>query len=99
MRRPVAVISWAAALMIAGSWAAVKAPVEWVPTVTLPGVIISAFWGDASPRAVERYVTAPIERAVQRVPGTVNVESVSQTGVSNVTVGVAKEVDKGRYVL
>lgn len=98
LHRPVAVISWAAALVIGGVWAAVQVPVEWVPTVELPEVRIHASWPGASPRTVERYVTAPIERTIQNVPGTETVESLSQEGTSTVTLGVSSSADLGPYV-
>ena len=98
LSRPVAVSAWAAAILIAGSWAALQVPLEWVPQVELPEVRISASWPGASPRAVERYVTAPIERAVQSVPGTQHVESLSQDGVSSVILSVSKQTDLAMYV-
>jgi len=98
IRRPVAVLSWALALLLAGTWAAMDVPLEWVPQVELPEVRISASWGGASPRAVERYVAAPIERAVQRVPGVAGIQSYSQEGRTTITVQVAEEVDLGPFV-
>ena len=41
----------------------------YLPNIELPIVRISAVWPGASPRSVERYVTAPIERALQEVQG------------------------------
>ncbi len=98
IRRPVAVGAWAVALLVAGAWALFEVPIEWVPRLELPEVRISAAWPGASPRAVERYVAAPIERALQGVPGTARVESLSQEGVATVIVGVSDEVSLAAYV-
>ena len=98
IRRPVAVLSWALALLLAGTWAALDVPLEWVPQGELPEVRISASWGGASPRAVERYVAAPIERAVQRVPGVAGIQSYSREGSTTITVQVAEEIDLGPFV-
>lgn len=98
LARPVAVLAWTSALLLAGVWAAAQVPLEWVPRIELPEVRLSAAWPGASPRAVERYVTAPIERAVQRVPGTAAVESVSEEGQASVILSVADGTDLGRYV-
>jgi hydrophobic/amphiphilic exporter-1 (mainly G- bacteria), HAE1 family len=98
LSRPVAVASWAVAILFAGSWAALQLPLEWVPQVELPEVRISASWPGASPRAVERYVTAPIERAVQGVPGTQHVESLSEEGTSTVILSVSEQADLAMYV-
>lgn len=98
MHRPTPIIAWAVALLMAGGWMASRVPMEWVPTVELPEVRISTAWPGNEPRAVERYVTAPIERAVQQVAGTAGVESVSETGWSLVVLQVADGVDLGSYV-
>ena len=39
--RPTAVAIWSAALLVAGAWAASRAPVEWAPQVELPEVRVS----------------------------------------------------------
>lgn len=91
-------LAWAVALLIAGTWAAFQVPLEWVPQVELPEVRISASWPGASPRQVERYVASPIERAVQTVPGTAHVESLSEEGTASVILAVAEDIDLGAYV-
>ncbi len=98
LKRPIAVLSWAVAILLAGSWAALQVPLEWVPQVELPEVRISASWPGASPRAVERHVTAPIERAVQSVPGTRHIESLSEEGVATVILSVSDRADYAMYV-
>ena len=98
LNRPVAILAWAVALLIGGAWMATQVPLEWVPKVELPEVRVSASWPGASPRAVERYVTAPIERAAQAVEGTAHVESLSQEGRTTVTLQVGEGTDLGPYV-
>ncbi len=95
--RPVAVAAWSVALLVAGTWAATQVPLEWAPQVELPEIKVDAYWGGASPRQVERYVTAPIERALQRIPGTVEIESLSEEGLSFVTVSISEKVDIEYY--
>lgn len=98
LSRPVAVSAWAAVILIAGSWAALRVPLEWVPQLELAEVRISASWPGASPRSVERYVTAPIERAVQSIPGTQSVESLSEEGTASIILSVSDRVDLAMYV-
>ena len=98
LRRPVAVLAWALALLLAGAWAALHTPLEWSPELELPEVRINAAWPGASPRQVERYVTAPLERAVQTVPGTEAVESLSQESSATLILRVNEDVDLGAYV-
>lgn len=98
IRRPVGVLAWATALLLFGGWAALQVPLEWVPQVELPQVTVSASWAGAAPRAVERYVTAPIERAVQGIEGTSRLESTSREGRARVRLSVAEDADLSRYV-
>ena len=98
IRRPVSILAWAVAILLAGVGLAIQVPLEWVPSVELPQVRIGAAWPGSSPRAVERYVTAPIERAVQGVEGTAGIESLSQEGRSTVTLQVDEGVALGPYV-
>lgn len=98
LQRPVAVLAWAVALLLGGAWAATHVPLEWAPTVELPEVRITASWPGASPRAVERYVTAPIERAAGSVAGTAAVESLSQEGVATVILQINESTHLDYYV-
>lgn len=98
LERPVAALSWSMALLVAGIWAVFATPLEWTPEVELPEVRITADWPGASPRAVERYVSAPIERVAQEVTGTASVESFSEEGRATIILGVSRNVDLGPYV-
>ena len=95
--RPVPVLAWAVALLLGGAWMATQVPLEWAPSVELPEVRVTATWAGSSPRAMERRVTAPIERALQDVEGTAGLESLSQEGRSTVTAQVAEGTDLGIY--
>ncbi len=98
LRRPVGVLAWSVAILITGTWAVTNVPLEWAPQIELQRITISASWPGASPRSVERYVTAPIERAVQRVPGTEKIESYSRENSSSVTVSIHEDTHLGLYV-
>ena len=98
LERPVAALSWSIALLAAGIWAVFATPLEWTPEVELPEVRITADWPGASPQAVERYVAAPIERAVQQVAGASSVESFSEEGKATIILGVSRGVDLAPYV-
>lgn len=91
LERPRAVLLWAAAVLTAGVWAATQVPLEWVPSLELPAITVTAAWPGASPRAVERHVTSPIERALQGVPGTADVESWSREGQAALRLKVSPE--------
>lgn len=95
--RPTPVLAWAVALLLGGAWMATQVPLEWVPTTNLPEVRVTAAWPGSSPRAVERYVTAPIERTVQDLEGIAGIESISREGRSTVTLKVAEGTDLGPF--
>lgn len=99
LARPVGVIAWAAALVVAGGWAAMRLPVEWVPTIELPALSITAAWPGVPAREVERRITAPIERQLQQLSGTALVESRSEHGLARLRVEIAEGHDVGVYVV
>ena len=97
LKRPISVISWCVALVLAGTWAAIDIPIEYSPNTELPRVRVSAIWPGASPRQVERYVTAPIEREIQTVPGIAEIGSISSEGRSHVQILVDEDVDLSTF--
>lgn len=97
LRRPKATLLFAFALLVAGIRAGSGVPIEWVPTVELPAVTLAAAWPGASAGAVERRVTAPLERALQGIPGTAGIESFSSEGRSLLRVEVAERHRLGLY--
>ncbi len=99
IQRPVAVLSWAVALVVAGIWAFRQIPLEWTPQIELPAFTVSASWPGVSSRTVERYVTAPLERAVQRVPGTAQIESISSEGESILRIQIRRDMDPALYAV
>jgi len=97
LSRSRSVLTGAAAVLLAGAWVASGVPVEWVPSVELSSFTVTASWPYASARAVERYVTAPLERMVREIPGTARVESVSQEGRAYVQLDVSREREPAFY--
>ncbi|MCY3487088.1 MAG: efflux RND transporter permease subunit, partial [Bacteroidetes bacterium] len=97
LKRPIAVISWCTAIILAGIWAASDIPIEYSPKTELPRVSVRAIWPGASPRQVERYVTAPIEREIQTVPGIAEINSISSEGQSHIQIQVDEDVDLGTF--
>ncbi len=83
-RRAGIISRWIAcgALLVGSLWLASSLPVEWAPSLELPAVQIEASWPNASPRAVERLVTAPLERALYETPGVLHIRSLSEEGRS-----------------
>jgi len=77
IRRPVAVSMAYLAVALLGVAAWRNIPIELLPDTQLPQLHVTAQWRGASPEAMEAFVTAPLEAAVQQVRGVEKVESVS----------------------
>ncbi len=97
IRRPVAVSMAYVAVALLGVAAWRNIPIELLPETQLPQLHVTAQWRGASPEALEAFVTAPLEAAVQQVRGVERVESVSSErfGVAqaNITVEFTRGTD------
>lgn len=71
---------WVVTVLLIGLWSAWHSQVEWLPSIRSGRITIGAAWPGASPRDVERYVVAPLERALQGIPGTTSIRSYSAEG-------------------
>ncbi len=86
VRRPVAVAMLFVAIAFLGMISFLRIPIDLLPDIAYPRLVIYTQYTDVGPTEVERFVTEPIERGVARVPGVERVESVSREGVSLVTL-------------
>jgi len=83
----------AAAIVAAGAYAALRLPIDAVPDITSNQVQINTVAPGFAPEEMERYVTFPIEVAMSSVPRKEEIRSISQFGLSQVTVTFADDVD------
>jgi HAE1 family hydrophobic/amphiphilic exporter-1 len=86
VQRPVAVAMLFLAVVFLGFISYVRIPIDLLPDVAYPRLVVYTQYPDVGPAEVERFVTEDIERGVSRVPGVEKVESVSREGVSLVTL-------------
>jgi len=97
IRRPVAVTMAYLAVALLGVAAWQNIPIELLPDTELPQLHVTAQWRGASPEALEAFVTAPLEAAVQQVRGVEKITSVSseQWGMAqaNITVEFSRGTD------
>ncbi|MCG8468485.1 MAG: efflux RND transporter permease subunit, partial [Gemmatimonadetes bacterium] len=77
IRRPVATAAIYVALFALGAYSFRLIPVEDVPDVEFPRLTVTATWNGASPEALEAFVTAPLEAAIQQVGGVDSIKSES----------------------
>ncbi len=97
--RPVAVIMRIAAFVLLGVVCLMRLPVDLLPDVTLPVVVVSTQWPNVAPEEIEAQITRPLERAVSSTPGMYQVSSSSSEGSSSVRVQFNWGVDIGQAAL
>ena len=69
-------------IIIAGVWSYIKTPLEAFPDVTNTQIIIVTQWNGRSAEEVERFVTTPIEIAMNSVQKKSTLRSISMFGLS-----------------
>jgi len=91
--RPVAVTMRIAALTLLGLVCLTRLPIDLLPKVDIPTVVVSTNWPNTSPEEMETQITRPIEQVVATIPGLYNVSSTSSLGQSSVRVQLNYGVD------
>ncbi len=89
LRRPVAVAMFFIAVALLGTLSATRLPIDLLPDIAYPKLVIYTEYPGVGPTEVERFITEPIEQVVARVPGRERTESVSREGISLVTLRFA----------
>lgn len=86
IKRPVAILMLIMALIVLGLQGYGKMPAELQPRVDFPFVSVFTTYPGAGPQEIETLVSKRIEDAISSVSGVKNVTSVSQQGVSVVSI-------------
>ena len=84
---------WVGVVVIAGIISYKNIPVEAFPDVTNTQIIIVTEWNGRSAEEVERFVTAPIEIAMNSVQKKSNVRSITMFGLSVIKIIFNDDVD------
>jgi hydrophobic/amphiphilic exporter-1 (mainly G- bacteria), HAE1 family len=87
--RPVAVSMFFLAVVFLGGISFSRLPVDLLPDIAYPKLVIYTSQPETGPAEIERYLTEPIEQAVARVPGVEHIESASRDGVSMIVLRFA----------
>jgi len=82
-----------AALVLLGLYALPRLEIEAMPETELPSLTVRTTWTGASPAAVQRSLTIPIEEAAHKVYGVEEITSRSRPGISEVTVSFLRDTD------
>ncbi|MEJ1240108.1 CusA/CzcA family heavy metal efflux RND transporter [Chryseolinea sp. T2] len=84
---------WVGLLIIAGTVSYIRIPIEAFPDVTNTQIIIVTEWNGRSAEEVERFVTTPIEIAMNSVQRKTNVRSITMFGLSVIKVIFEDDVE------
>ncbi|MCH8938595.1 MAG: efflux RND transporter permease subunit, partial [Gemmatimonadetes bacterium] len=76
IKRPVAVTMLFVAVALLGSISFQRLPIDLLPDISYPRLVVYTRYPDVAPREVERFLTERIEQRVSSVPGVERVESV-----------------------
>jgi cobalt-zinc-cadmium resistance protein CzcA len=84
---------WVGLLVIAGTVSFIKIPIEAFPDVTNTQIIIVTEWNGRSAEEVERFVTTPIEIAMNSVQRKTSVRSITMFGLSVIKIIFEDDVE------
>jgi len=93
IKQRVFILIFTALLLVAGLYAATQLPIDAVPDVTNKQVQINVEAPALGPEDVERQITFPLEVALSSLPRREEMRSISQFGLSQVTVVFNDDVD------
>mgnify|MGYP006285057765 CR=1 FL=1 len=93
VRRPVATAMLFLGIALVGAVSLTRLPVNLLPDVSFPTLVVSTDYPDAAPAEVERYVSVPIEERLAQVGGVREVTSRSRQGHSLVRLTFAWGTD------
>jgi len=85
-RRPVAVAMLFLAVVLLGLISFFRLPIDLLPDVSYPRLVVYTSYAEVAPSEVERLITRRVEAQVAAVPGVERVTSISREGVSLVTL-------------
>lgn len=85
-QRPVATSMLFLAIIMLGLISLARLPVDLLPDISFPRLVVYTTYRDAGPREIEERVTIPIEQAVSTIGGLRKLSSVSRDGVALVTL-------------
>ena len=96
IRNPVFATMVMVALCVLGLFSLAKLGVEQMPDISFPGAFVEVAYPGASPEAVEREITKPLEEAVNSVAGVKRITSRSLEGRAQTSIEFGLDADMAR---
>ncbi|MBS1721546.1 MAG: efflux RND transporter permease subunit [Armatimonadetes bacterium] len=85
-----------AALVLLGVICLLRLPIDLLPKVSIPTVVVSTSWGNTAPQEMESSITRPLEQAVSSVQNVYQVSSSTTQGNSSVRIQFNWGTDVGQ---
>jgi cobalt-zinc-cadmium resistance protein CzcA len=93
LRQRALVILLTLVLVGLGIWSAVRLPIDSVPDITSPQVLLNTAVAALAPEEIEKLVTLPLESEMAGLPGMIELRSLSKFGLSQVRMTFEDDVD------
>ncbi len=98
-KNPAAVASASAIVLLFGTLALLRLPIQLLPDTRQPQLFINAEWREAAPSELEEALIEPIEEAMRGMPGLVEMSSESNRGRGGVRLSFEVGTDLTRVML
>lgn len=92
-RRPALVLLATLILIGAGVWSALRLPIDAVPDITSPQVLLNTAVPALAPEEIEKLVTIPLESQMAGLPDMVELRTLSKFGLSQIRMTFRDNVD------
>src|SRR5439155_4654919 len=76
-----------------GVWSALRLPIDSVPDITNPQVLVNTGVPALAPEEIEKLVTLPLESEMAGLPGMIELRSLSKFGLSQIRMTFEDGVD------
>src|SRR4026209_599929 len=93
LRQPPLVLLATLVLIAVGAWSALRLPIDAVPDITNPQVLVNTAVPALAPEEIEKLVTLPLESQMAGLPGMIELRSLSKFGLSQIRMTFEDGVD------
>ena len=93
LRQPKLVLLATLVLIGVGAWSALRLPIDAVPDITNPQVLLNTAVPALAPEEIEKLVTLPLESRMAGLPGMMELRSLSKFGLSQIRMTFEDGVD------
>ncbi len=76
-----------------GLWSALRLPIDSVPDITSPQVLLNTAVPALAPEEIEKLITVPLESQMAGLPGMIELRSLSKFGLSQIRMTFEDNVD------